>query len=251
MTGAPTGRDGRQNGVARPATTMDDTPSETPHDLPPLDAGEFSAWLDEMRAALRREDDARVPCDGCTACCTASQFIVIEPDEVDTLAHISREVVFPAPRLPRGFMVLAYDARGHCAMLEDGGCSIYEHRPRACRTYDCRLLAATEVELDDATKRALMTRVERWRFRHDTAHARAQHDAVLAAMRFLRDHRDELRADGAPAQDTQLAVLAVEIHDVFLDDQRLVEPDLGTVAAAVRSAIEASARLSHPGLGPA
>jgi Fe-S-cluster containining protein len=186
-----------------------------------------------------------VPCAGCTACCTASQFIVIEPDEIDARAHIPPEVVFPAPRLPRGYSVLAYDAAGHCAMLVGGVCSIYAHRPRACRTYDCRVLAATETEIDDATKTALMERVQQWRFRHDTERAREQHDAVRAAARYLRDHRDELREAGVPAQDTQLAVLAVEIHAVFVDATGVVEPDVETVTAAVRAAIEASARLSH------
>jgi Fe-S-cluster containining protein len=200
-----------------------------------------------MQRALRREDDARVPCAGCTACCTASQFIVIEPDETATLAHVAPDVVFPAPRLPRGYMVLAHDTRGRCAMLVDGACSIYEHRPRACRTYDCRVLAATDTTLDEVPKSELMARVERWRFRHDSERARARHDAVLAAARYLRDHRDELREAGVPAQDTQLAVLAVEIHDVFLGDTGVVEVDLDSVATAVRTAIEASARLSHAG----
>src|SRR5262245_35765647 len=42
-----------------------------------LDAGDFGEWLDRTRGALRRERDADVPCDGCTACCTSSQFVHI------------------------------------------------------------------------------------------------------------------------------------------------------------------------------
>ena len=56
----------------------------------PLDAGRFAAWLDDMDAALRGERDADVPCAGCTACCTSSQFVHIGPDETDTIAHIDR-----------------------------------------------------------------------------------------------------------------------------------------------------------------
>src|SRR6476659_6305705 len=83
------------------------------HELP---AGDFSAWVDEMQGALRGARDADVPCAGCTACCTASQFIHIEPDEADTLAHIPADLLFPAPRMPRGNVLLGYDERGRCPM---------------------------------------------------------------------------------------------------------------------------------------
>ena len=32
-------------------------------------------------------------------------------------------------------------------MLVDGRCSIYEHRPRTCRTYDCRIFTATGLDV--------------------------------------------------------------------------------------------------------
>jgi Fe-S-cluster containining protein len=150
----------------------------------PLAAGEFSSWMAEMRGALRGERAADVPCNGCTACCTSSQFVHIEPDETETLAHIPPELLFPAPNLPK-HVVMGYDERGHCPMLVDDQCSIYAHRPRACRTYDCRVFAATGVELDDPTKTAIAERVARWRFRYDTAAARAEHDALRARARTV------------------------------------------------------------------
>ena len=64
----------------------------------PLDAGRFSTWLADMEAALRGERDADVPCDGCTACCTSSQFVHIGPDETDTLAHIPAGAALPGAR---------------------------------------------------------------------------------------------------------------------------------------------------------
>src|SRR5947208_12349784 len=93
-----------------------------------LAAGDFSSWLRDMRAALRGERTANVPCDGCTACCTGSQFVHIEPDETETLSHIPTTMLFPAPGRPRGHLVLGYDEQGHCPMLADDQCSIYEHR---------------------------------------------------------------------------------------------------------------------------
>ena len=174
---------------------------------PEVNAGPFSTWITSMTAALRGEGDADVPCAGCTACCTASQFVTIGPDETDTISHVPEALRFPAPGRP-GHFVLGYDERGHCPMLVDGGCSIYEHRPRACRTYDCRIFPAAGVEIDEPEKRRLAHRVEQWRFTYGGPDDRRRHDAVQAAARHLRE-----RARNA----TELAVLAVEHHDEFLD----------------------------------
>lgn len=90
-----------------------------------------------------------MPCGDCTACCTSSQFIHIAPDETETLGHIPDELLFDAPGFPAGHVVLGYDENGHCPMLVDGACSIYAHRPRTCRTYDCRIFPATGIDLGD------------------------------------------------------------------------------------------------------
>jgi Fe-S-cluster containining protein len=175
-----------------------------------LDAGDFSTWLDAMGRALRGECSADVRCDGCTACCRSSQFVHIGPDERDTLAHIPAELLFPAPRLPPGPMVLGYDECGHCPMLVGSGCSIYEHRPRTCRTYDCRVFAAAGLELDEPEKRELNERARRWRFRHPTPRDREQHDAVRAVAVTLGRHPGRLPEGVTPENTTQVAVLAVE-----------------------------------------
>jgi Fe-S-cluster containining protein len=176
-----------------------------------LAAGDFSAWLGEMQAALRGEQGSDVPCDGCTACCTASQFVHIGPEEQETLAHIPRELLFPAPRLPRGHVVLGYDERGHCPMLVDDRCSIYEHRPRACRTYDCRVFAATGLDVADDGKPMIAERARRWRFSYSMPADRAEHDALRTAAELVRRRTGELPG-GAPATATQAAVLAIEMH---------------------------------------
>lgn len=180
-----------------------------------LAAGDFSSWVVAMQGAIRGEHGSDVPCGGCTACCTSSQFIHIEPDETDTLAHIPRELLFPAPRLPRGHVVLGYDERGHCPMLIDNACSIYEHRPRTCRTYDCRIFPAAGIELDDDDKVLVNRQARRWRFSHPEPADQIRHDAVRAAATYIDEHGDEL-GDRAPSNATQRAVLAIEIYDAFL-----------------------------------
>jgi hypothetical protein len=137
-------------------------------------AGRFSDWLDQ----LQRGGEMVVPCGACTACCTSSQFVHIAPDETDTLAHVPVALRVPAPGLPPGHVVLGYDEHGHCPMLVDGACSIYEHRPRTCRTYDCRVFAASGVA-PDASQPAITERVQRWEF---TVDDEARWNSVRAAV---------------------------------------------------------------------
>lgn len=207
----------------------------------PLSAGGFSAWLVEFQRALRDEGESVVPCDGCTACCTSSQFIHIGPDEVETLAHIPAELLFPAPRLPTGNVLLGYDANGHCPMLIDGECSIYEHRPRTCRTYDCRVFPAAGIELDDEDKLPIARQARRWRFAFPEEADQIEHAAARAAARFAREHEDLLPEDVVPANATQRAVLAIRLHDAFLrphdePDRRVaVDPEPEAVRVVVTS----------------
>ncbi len=161
--------------------------NDSESDCHELRVGPFDAWLAGMVAALRGEQDSDVPCGDCSACCTSSQFVHIEPDEADTLAHIPAALLFPAPKLPAGHVLLGYDARGHCPMLVDGKCSIYEHRPRTCRTYDCRIFPATGVAVPD-DKVEIGRRAARWSFAFPTTSDEVHRDAVRRAATFLDGH---------------------------------------------------------------
>ncbi len=176
----------------------------------------FSAWLASARAAIDQGTDAVVPCGTCTACCRASQFVAVEPDEVDTLAHIPSELLFPAPRRPAGHLLLGYDEHGACPMLVDEACSIYHHRPRACRTYDCRIFAATGVEVVDEAKVEIAARVRSWRFAYPTEGDRADQQAVTDAAGFIAAHPEAVAERGPAVTDTQRAVLALELYRDFL-----------------------------------
>ena len=211
----------------------------------PLDAGEFGAWLGEIDGALRGDGDADVPCGGCVACCSSSQFVHIGPDETDTLAHVPRALLFPAPRLPAGHVLMGYDERGCCPMLVDGGCSIYDHRPRTCRTYDCRVFPAAGVEQLDAGKEAIGQRARRWRFTYADDDASVAHAAVRAAARYVASRPEALPEGFAITTTAQLAVAAVEARHAFTT----ADPanGVGAVApdpdpAAVRIALERRSR---------
>ncbi len=150
------------------------------HDTETVPAGPLGEWLERIGAVLRAGRSSDVPCDGCTACCASGQFVHIEPDETDTLAHVPAALLFPAPFAPAGHRLLGYDEDGRCPMLTGSGCSIYEHRPRTCRTYDCRVFAATGI--DPAEQPAIAARARRWRFVIDTDADRAARARIDAAL---------------------------------------------------------------------
>ena len=207
------------------------------HGSEALPAADFSVWLVGMQAAIRGEGDSDVPCGTCAACCTSSQFIHIGPDETEALASIPSALLFPAPGMPDGHVLMGYDARGHCPMLVDGACSIYAARPSTCRTYDCRVFAAARTHDTDPSKAEITARVQRWHFSYASPVGTAQHEAVAAAAAFLAAHEALLPPGIAPANATQLAVLAVVLHDCFLAGEadgpwRIIDPDPGVVLAA-------------------
>jgi FMN phosphatase YigB (HAD superfamily) len=213
--------------------------------LPPLPAGDFSAWLRAALAALAEEAPADVPCGSCNACCRTSHFIHVRPEERRTRARLPRELLFPAPGLPPGNLVLAYDEAGRCPMLVDGRCTIYADRPLACRTYDCRVYAATGVPTD---REAIAEQARRWRFSYPTADDRERQAAVLAAVRFMYDHPESLPGDAARVQPIRVAVLAIAVHESFVQHEGGAEPRrLPTDAERARVIIAAGEKLFGDG----
>ena len=181
-----------------------------------LDAGEFSSWLGEIGVVLRGDGGAEVPCGSCNSCCKSSQFIHIEPDERAALARIPKKLLFPAPGLAKGHVLLGYNEQGHCPMLKNDACSIYEERPRTCRAYDCRVFPAAGLTLEDEDKPLIDLQTRRWRFSYADDDSRTAHEATKHAATFLNEHRDELAQNVVPRNPTQLAALAIQLHGLFL-----------------------------------
>lgn len=187
-----------------------------------IPAGAFSSWRTALLDALATGAGVDVPCGGCTACCRASYFIHIAPDEVETLRRIPKALQFPAPGRP-GHVVLGYDERGHCPMLVDDRCTIYEHRPRTCRQYDCRVFAAADIDASEDGKDEVARRVRRWRFDESGVRDRAEHDATRAAAVFIRTHREVIPAGEEPRTAADAAVLALRAANVFVAGDPSVE----------------------------
>lgn len=199
--------------------------------VPP--AGEIGTWCERVRVAPRHEDDADppfaawlratldtllrdapadVPCGPCDACCRTFHQLHIRPDEKRTRRRLPRDYVTAARGLPPGYLLLGHTEDGSCPVLADGGCTIYEDRPLVCRTYDCRLYAATGVEPDHAD---IAAQVRRWRFSYSGREDRESQDAVFAAEGFIRRTPACLPGKAARLQPIRLATLAVVTHDLF------------------------------------
>jgi Fe-S-cluster containining protein len=167
-------------------------------------AGEFGAWLDTFNAAIR-EGAMDVPCDGCVACCSSGQLIPVAPDDHDALAHLPDDALVPMPGQPE-VLVLRHAPDGRCAQLSDEGCVVYEHRPRACRTYDCRIFPAAGIRPDQPL---IAEAALRWRFTHASADEQQRHSDVRTAAIVLGFPGGL----SAPASPTEHALAAIASAD--------------------------------------
>ncbi len=183
---------------------------------PPLPAGAFSPWLRAMRAALASGPGMDVACGDCVGCCTSSYFVKVRAHEREALALIPREHLLPAPGATRGELTMPARENGHCPMFSAPGCSIYQHRPETCRTFDCRIFAAAGMRAGDDDKSVINERVSRWRFDYPSATDRDEQRAVAAAAGYLRQHPVRFPNGRVPSRPSEIAVLAVKTYTVFL-----------------------------------
>lgn len=200
-----------------------------------LEAGAFSNWLETTRSALKHEQATDVPCGDCTACCRSSYFINIRPDEYETLAHIPSDLLFPAPGQPKGNVLMGFDENGHCPMLKEGTCSIYEHRPLTCRSYDCRIFPATGVHIAGKDKAAIAHQVKRWEFSLPGEKDTQLLSSVRKSASFLRTRSKMFPEGELPANSTQLSIMAIKVHELFMDTDIDSREDSKMVEAVIKA----------------
>jgi hypothetical protein len=85
------------------------------------------------------ENVGKTPCNGCVECCYHHRVDfdpALEPPE--NLRHLDYH-------MEGKDAVLNKRENGACVHLGERGCTVYEHRPRACLAYDCRLFSLTHV----------------------------------------------------------------------------------------------------------
>jgi Fe-S-cluster containining protein len=213
-----------------------------------LAAGEFAVWLRGTEALLQAgEGTADVPCGACRGCCRSSMFIHIRPEEKETLSRIPRALLFPAPGLPKGHVLMGYDAKGECPMFRENACSIYEARPQTCRNYDCRIFAATGIAVDPTAQPEIARRVREWAFTYDEV-SRGEHGKVREAAEFLAGNRELFPTGSLPSYPVQLAALAVSIYRLFgeLREKSGAEASPGSEAATAERILVALRDAAQP-----
>jgi Fe-S-cluster containining protein len=84
-----------------------------------------------------------VPCGNCTKCCEVlTPFLT--PDEVTSglyplsLIQPDKNMILENPNVGPLVAMFKKTPTGGCFMFIDNKCSIYDHRPRSCRQFDCR-----------------------------------------------------------------------------------------------------------------
>lgn len=98
----------------------------------------FKAHLDEKSQHYSKTGkfrEAKFSCGDCKACC--HQRVEIFGDEpASRLQHLD---IVPDEFGGPDDRSLRRNADGSCVHLGEHGCTVYEHRPTACRAYDCRM----------------------------------------------------------------------------------------------------------------
>jgi Fe-S-cluster containining protein len=200
----------------------------------PLPAGNFSEWLRDMRRALASDGGMDVACGDCRGCCVSSYYVKVRAHETRARARIGEQNLEPGPPKDPGSRLMGFRANGHCLMLVDGNCSIYEDRPETCRSYDCRVYAAAGTDAGP-DKGVINERVARWAFDYPDERDQAEHRAVRAAASFLRRHPVRFPGGHIPSKASEIAVLAIKAYTVFLDRPA---GDAQTSAALVQAVLE-------------
>jgi hypothetical protein len=124
---------------------------------------------------------ANVPCGACNACCWYGRTDVdLRKEKPEDIVHLE---LFEDEH---GGYYLAHREDGACFHLDaDGRCTVWEHRPEVCRSYDCRAFGLAGL----APSSGQGQRMPAWRFPLRTPLDRAiLLAAQVAAAPYVQAH---------------------------------------------------------------
>ena len=201
-------------------------------------AGSFGQWLRAMRAVLRDEQDADVPCGDCVGCCVSSYPIPLRPTDRVAREQVPEQFLLPVEGQTPNHLLMGFRDDGSCPFLTQRSCSIYADRPQTCRDYDCRIYAATGMSVA-GDRPVIAARVQAWRFTYAGAEDQDAQAALLRAARFIQKWRGSFPVAMRAGQPTATAVLAIKTYDVFLEQ---TDTQCDAAVAAVVSLVLNAAR---------
>lgn len=210
----------------------------------PVDAGQFGEWLAAMRAVLRGERDADVPCGECVGCCVSSYPIPLRPGDARARAEVPEAFLLGSTVAGERWM-MGFREDGRCPFMNAGKCDIYAERPRTCRDYDCRIYAAAGL-LPDGHRSVIEQRVREWQFTFGSDDERLQAVAVRRAAQFIRDNQLLFPAGVRAASATAAAVLAVKTFALFMAEEPLPPaPEMAQRVLAAARAFDAASMVQR------
>ena len=175
-----------------------------------IEAGSFSAWLEMTKKSIANGTGITVPCGSCGACCRSAFYIAVRQNEIKAFAHIPKELLSEIPGVPEVYYI-GFNEQGHCPLLIDDLCSIYEYRPHSCKTFDCRVYTATGIKLDKEDNSPINMRVNEWKFSYATKNDRIQQGNLLRAVSILKENLDPGSMD-PPTENRRLLALNAILH---------------------------------------
>lgn len=182
-----------------------------------MDAGPFGEWLAAMRAVLRGERDADVPCGDCVGCCVSSYPIPLRPQDQKARAEVPEQFLLGQSAQGQRWL-MGFREDGSCPFMNGRKCDIYAHRPQTCRDYDCRIYAAAGL-VPDGNRAAIEARIRQWRFSFASDEDAAAATAVRRAGQFIQRNAALFPPAVRAGSATAAAVLAVKAYPVFLTEQ--------------------------------
>jgi Fe-S-cluster containining protein len=184
-----------------------------------VEAGDFDTWLEDILKSFKEGIGVNVPCGDCRGCCNAGRFIHLLPTDRKSFSAIPSGLLFKAPGMANGHAVMGYVDGGACPMLVERNCSIYASRPYTCKAFDCRVMTAAGLAMQGQWAERINDRVVAWEFSYSSPESRRRHDAIRKAALFIQKNASSFPNGRAPSQPTDIAVLAIKTHSVFLQQR--------------------------------
>jgi uncharacterized protein len=177
------------------------------------EAGEFSKWLVEIRSSLISDSIMDVPCGKCIGCCVSSKFVRVQAQETMSIKTIPEELLH---KTEDGSYNISFQENGHCSMLVDEKCQIYDNRPKSCRQFDCRIYTAAGLLPNRPEEGNIVSRVKDWKFSYDSADSLDCHEAVKETANFIQQNGKHFPGGRTPSDPSQIALVAIKAYPALL-----------------------------------
>jgi len=179
-------------------------------------ASPFSARLEMTKIDIKSDIGVSVHCGSCSACCTSGFYIAVSKNKVKTLDRIAEDLLKTIPRIPELFYI-GFNKKGHCHLLIENHCSIYDFRPDSCRTFECRIYSATGIKLDKDEISPINLPIKEWKFSYPTRNDVLQQERLVKAVSILKDNIDPNFSEPTSENRRLFALYAIQNTDNIIN----------------------------------